>query len=81
MATTDWRNEKLMTKNLVASHDSIQNYQDAFKQIKYSLNMLSIKHKFLNGYYKNNIDYFKAKNVASSFKNKYNKKLEELKIQ
>jgi hypothetical protein len=81
VAATYWRNEKLMAKNLVVSHDSIRNYQDALKQIKDSLNVLSIKHKFLNGYYKNNIDYFKAKNVASSFKNTYNKKLEELKIQ
>lgn len=81
VAAKDWCNEKLMAKNFVVTHGPTCNYQDALQQIKDSLNVLSMKKEFLDGYCKNAIDYFKAKNVASSFKDTYNKELEEFKIQ
>lgn len=81
VAVKDWCNEKLMAKNFVMTLGPKSNYQDALQQIKYSLNVLSMKQKFLDGYCDNAIDYFKATNVASSFKDTYNKELEELKIQ
>lgn len=81
VAVKDWCNEKLMAKNFVVTHDPISNYQDALQQIKVSLNVLSMKPEFLDRYCKNSIDYFKATNVASSFKDTYNKELEEFKIQ
>lgn len=81
MAAKDWCNEKLMAKNFVVTPGPTSNYQDALQQMKESPNVLSMKQEFLDGYYKNDIDYFKAKNVASSFKDTYNKELEEFKIQ
>ncbi|CEP08847.1 hypothetical protein [Parasitella parasitica] len=81
VAAKDWCNEKLMAKNFVVTHGLTCNYQDALQQIKDSLNVLSMKQEFLDGYCKNTIDYLKAKNVANSFKDTYNKELEEFKIQ
>lgn len=81
VAVKDWCNEKLMAKNFVVTHGPISNYQDALQQIKDSLNVLSMKQKFLDEYCNKTIDYFKTKNAASSFKDTYNKELKEFKIQ
>lgn len=51
------------------------------QQIKDSLNVLSMKQKFLDGYCKDSINHFKAENVASSFKDTYNNECQEFKIQ
>ncbi|KAI8069826.1 uncharacterized protein B0P05DRAFT_620142 [Gilbertella persicaria] len=66
VAATDWCDEKLMAKNVVTLYGSI---------------FSSYCQKFLDTYCKNAIKYFKAENVISSFKDVYNKELEELKIQ
>ncbi|CAO3671230.1 unnamed protein product [Rhizopus stolonifer] len=81
MTAEHWCSEKLMAKNFVVLHGLTCNYQDVLKQIKVSLSILLMKQKFLDKYCKSTIDYFKAENVANSFKDTYNKELEELKIQ
>lgn len=81
MSVKDWCDEKLLAKKFIATHGLKYKYEDVLQQVKYSLNILSMKQKFLNKYCKSIIDCFKSENVANSFKDTYNKELEELEIQ
>lgn len=81
MAVKDWCNEKMIAKSFVITHGPIYNYEEVLQHIKVYLDILSKRQKFLMNTARLLLNIPKEKKVASSFKDIYNKELEDFKIQ